>query len=78
MALLAFVDYVYLALFFIIMVSVVVLVLAQPRPSEVAAMKAATSVQKNKLSYGFVATLLLFFVVLTFVVGRKQPHSGSS
>lgn len=78
MALLVFVDYVYLALFFIILLSVVVFVLAQPRPAEVAEAKEATSVRKNKVEYTFVAALLMMFIVLTFLVGKNRSSIGSS
>ncbi len=74
---LAYIDYVLIVVFFVILFGLIVLVLT-PRP-EVATpeSKALPPVRENKLAYGFLAGVLVLLFVLTLIVQRQQARAGS-
>ena len=76
MALLALVDYGFIVAFFVGL-ALLVLIMSASRSQEETVAKATRSVQRNIPAYGFLATLFVLFIVLTFLV-RKKPSSLSS
>jgi len=74
-----YIDYSLIVIFFVALF-VLILVIAKPRPADTPsqAVLASAPIQKTRLAYGLLTTLLIAFLVLTVLIERDHSRVGST